>query len=267
MSEEKRKLAAGIIFYHDVKGLDRLLSSVHQGVDLSICIDGRFPQHPGPSDLSTDGSRELVKSYDNTLLLDFPASEYEKRSKYLAVCEQEKVDYLLILDTDEYAEEQGADWNAFRKNMVQMAEVKHQKLYNVFAVLIEINSQEYRKTVYDKQYLVWTKDNLTNIEYGYYPRLWYRPEQMEYHKGTHYLFHNKDPKNKLHFQETNAAMEIINGVRFLHRNTHRSEEQLNARRKYQLEYLVPYEQQKVSTWYAYYSWPGINSHVPEVPLT
>lgn len=264
-AEKKRKLAAGIIFYDDVKGVDRLLASIHQGVDLSICIDGKFPQFPSRSDLSTDGSREVVQSYDNTLLVDFPASEHEKRSKYLAVCAEQGVDYLLIVDTDEYAEE-GADWQAFRHNMVQAAEVKHQGLYNVFAVLIETNSQEYAKTVQDKHYMVWTKDNMTGIEYGYYPRLWYRPEQMEYNQGTHYLFRNKDPKNRLHFQETNPAMEIINGVRFLHRNTYRSQDALQARIQYQLGFLVPYEQQLTSTWYKYYSWPGIDSSVGEVPL-
>jgi hypothetical protein len=263
--ERKRKLAAGVIFYNDAKGLERLLSSIHEGVDLIICVDGRFPQFPASTDLSSDGSRDIARSYDNVLLIDFAASEHEKRSKYLAVCEKEKVDYLLIVDTDEYAEE-GADWQAFRHNMVQAAEVKHQGLYNVFAVLMEINSQEYQKTVQDKPYTVWTKDNMTGIEYGYYPRLWYRPEQMEYNQGTHYLFRNKNPKNRLHFQETNPAIEIINGVRFLHRNTYRSQDALQARRQYQLGFLVPYEQQLTSTWYKYYSWPGVNATADSAPL-
>lgn len=265
MSDDRRKLAAGIVAYHDAKGLQRLLDSIHEGVDLSIVIDGKFPQYPDKSDLSQDGMREIALSYDNTLLIDFPAPEYDKRSKYLDVCEEQNVDYLLILDTDEYAET-GADWKAFRKNMVQAAEVKHQKMYNVFAVLMEINSAEYRKTLEDKPYLLWQKDTVTNIEYGYYPRLWYKPEQMMYAKGCHYMFKNKDPKNRLHFQETNAAMEIVEGVRFLHRNAHRSEDQLNARKSYQLDFLVPYEQKITSTWYSYYSWPGIDSAVPSVPL-
>jgi hypothetical protein len=259
----ERKLAAGIIFYNDSKGIARLLDSIKDGVDLAICIDGRFPEYPDRSDLSNDGSRETVLSYENTLLIDNPASEYEKRSKYLEVCTQEKVDYLLILDTDEYAE-QGADWNAFRKNMVEVVEVKHGGLYNVFAVLMETNSAEYIKTVKDKPHVTWEKHN--DIEYGYYPRLWYKPYDMEYRQGTHYKFRNKDLKNRLHFQDSTPAMEIVYGVRFLHRNAHMSDEQLNARKAYQLDFLVPYEAKKVSEWYKYYSWPGVNSYVDEVPL-
>jgi hypothetical protein len=264
-----RKLAAGIIFYDDSKGIERLLASIESGVDLMICVDGRFPEFPASKahhgDLSSDGSREVVKSFDKALLLDFAASEYEKRSKYLSVCEEQNVDYLLILDTDEYAEP-GADWGLFRRNMVKMAEEKHNGMYNVYAVLVEVNSDEYVKTIKDKPYVIWTRDNVKAIDFGYYPRLWYRPEQMEYHKGTHYLFHNKDPQNKLHFQETNPAMEIVEGVRFLHRNSYRSESALSARQQYQLGFLVPYEAEKVSKWYAYNSWNGINATADSKPL-
>jgi hypothetical protein len=260
-----RKLAAGVIMYNDVKGVSRLLESIYQGLDLIIVVDGKFPQYPGSSDLSCDGSRETVLSFDNTLLVDCPASEYQKRSMYLSICEQEKVDYLLILDTDEYAES-GADWQAFRHNMVEMVEVKHGGIYNVFSVLMEVNSADYIKTVHDKPYSVWLKDNVTSIEYGYFPRLWYRPEEMMYYQGTHYKFKNKDLKKRLHFQDSTAAMDIVEGVKFLHRNVYRNAEQMNARRSYQLDFLVPYEAKITSEWFKHYSWPGINAYVDEQPL-
>jgi hypothetical protein len=134
-------------------------------------------------------------------------------------------------------------------------------------VLMEVNSAEYQKTLTDKpSNVIWHKDTQTKIEYTYLPRLWYRPEQMMYNKGTHYLFRHKDTNNMLGRQETNAAMEIIQGCRFLHRNTHRSQSALEARKQYQLGFLVPYEQQITTTWYKYYSWPGIDPQVPSVPL-
>jgi hypothetical protein len=264
MNIDKLKLAAGIIFYNDAKGLDRLLAGIANKVDLAICVDGRFQSGPSGPPLSNDGSRDIVLSYGNTLLVDCPnASEYDKRSKYIEICEREKVDYLLILDTDEYVDPDYNDWDLFRKDLVYNAETKWFSKYNVFAVLIEVNSPDYEKTDRAKPYTVWQVDN--KREYGYYPRVWYRPEQMEYNKGTHYLFHNKDPKNKLHNQETNAAIEIIQGVRFLHDHKHRDQNHQESRKQYQ-DWLIDHEQKLTSTWCLYYSWPGINPTAPSVKL-
>src|SRR5215212_1670147 len=82
----KLRLAAGIIFFNDYSSLKRCLDSLIYSVDVIFAIDGKFPNFPADSDLSTDGSRELVKSYPRCMLIDFPRSEFEKRGKYLEYC-------------------------------------------------------------------------------------------------------------------------------------------------------------------------------------
>ena len=249
-----------------MRGLDRLLSNIIGEVDLAFCIDGKYPDYPGADDLSVDGSREVVLSYDNTVLVDLPASEFQKRSKYIELCAKHKIDYLIILDTDEYPEQETANWPLFRENLVRNAEIKHYHQYNVYAILIQVNSPYYQPTVPYKPYQTWINDNIVGREFGYYPRVWYRPEMMKYNKGTHYLFCHKDPSTKLGKMETNPAIEIIEGVRFLHDHIYRTDRHQNSRRDYQLNYLVPHEQKITSTWWLYYSWNGINATAPSQPL-
>ena len=66
-----------IIFYNDYLSLKRCLDSVIDGVDIIFAVDGKFPNFPGDSQLSTDGSGELVKSYSKCLLINSPESEPE----------------------------------------------------------------------------------------------------------------------------------------------------------------------------------------------
>jgi hypothetical protein len=104
LNEDRLKLAAGIIFLNDYSSLKRCLDSLIYGVHMIFAIDGRFPNFLADSDLSTDGNRELVKTYPQCMLIDFPRSEFEKRSKYLEYCQTYSVDVLLIIDSDEFVE-------------------------------------------------------------------------------------------------------------------------------------------------------------------
>ena len=96
-----RKIAAGVCFYNDYLSLRRCLESLQKdNVDLVFCVDGRFKQFGEAGkypDLSDDGSRDLVLSYDNTILIDMPNSwEVQKRQAYIKACEDFGIDYLLI---------------------------------------------------------------------------------------------------------------------------------------------------------------------------
>ncbi|MGH9878139.1 MAG: hypothetical protein ACRD5H_10910 [Nitrososphaerales archaeon] len=92
-------LAAGIIFYQQRDSLKRTLGSL-QGFDLIIAVDGNIIDFPAGDQLSTDGSRELCKEYENVLLLDRSnLTEEAKRTCYLGYS-----DNLLVLDSDMWIE-------------------------------------------------------------------------------------------------------------------------------------------------------------------
>src|SRR5438309_7956236 len=76
------------------------------GVKLGIYIDGPFPlfDHKGEGE-STDGSRELIESYDHTIILDM-GFNYMPKKNNLAMHEACKRGYeaVLIAGCDEWIE-------------------------------------------------------------------------------------------------------------------------------------------------------------------
>lgn len=150
-SNNNIKYASGTIFYNDVKSLERCLESLKDKVDLMICVDGRFKHFKGSGDddLSTDGSRELVTSYDNALLVDVPNSyEIQKRTAYLKLCERVNAEYLLIVDSDEYVYEPETDWELFDKKVDEYCNAPHHIQYNIFGIYTEIGSHDYDHIVH-----------------------------------------------------------------------------------------------------------------------
>lgn len=241
------KIASGTCFYNDCKSLERTLNSLKDKVDWMFCIDGRYKHydpHGHSLNLSDDGSRELVTSYNNAILLDKPDSyEIEKRQCYVNWCDtgMGRFDFLLIVDSDEYVFEY--DKEVFEKEL-QYIKTGPYAQYNVFAVMLEINSGKYQHIAHEfvqGQHPQVTKG--TDKQFAHSPRLWLRPYEMEYNM-KHYYFRNKDPRSSLHYQETNAAVKIVAGMKLGHDHSLRTDQHLRRRHGYQ-KWLVNFEQKKL----------------------
>jgi len=110
---KQARIAAGLVFYNEARLLKRCLDSLRE-FDLVICIDGVYDVAKGKP-LSTDGSRDIVQSYENTLLVDMP---YHKqtvvRNQYMKEAVWNDCDYLLVFEADEYIT---GDMKQFRNNL------------------------------------------------------------------------------------------------------------------------------------------------------
>jgi hypothetical protein len=213
------KLAAGIIFFNDRFSLQRCLYTLINDIDIIFAVDGKFPNFPGSYDLSTDGSREVLKSFSKCHLIDFPKSEFEKRSKYLQLCKVNNVDVLLIIDSDEFVLE-NAEWSTFKENLKTMIVDRDKCTRNVYAVDLQINH---------------SKD-----EFLAFPRIWYKPDEMEYYGEKHYYFRNKNGlKNNLSHQ-ADHSVNVIKGIRLGHDHTLRTKKHMDSRFIYQT-WLQNYE--------------------------
>src|ERR671918_2920619 len=114
--------AAGIVFFDDEKGLQRCLSSLQSFVDLIIAIDGKFKHFKDDLDLSVDNSRKIVESFPNAIYYCYPnLTEIDKRNKYLEIAGTREIDFLLVIDSDEYAV---VDINELSKNLFRIKEYK-----------------------------------------------------------------------------------------------------------------------------------------------
>lgn len=184
--------AVGIIFFSDKLGLERTLNSIPRDF-MAFCIDGGIPSR-GHNGISTDGSRDVVKSFNNALLIDCPdCSEVDKRNKYLQLCEEYNIDFLIVIDSDEYIT---GDIDRFKTNASGFAIDG----YNIYGILSK---------------------NLYNSEYSYRPRLWYKPYEMTY-TTAHYIFKRKDAPPNQHYSVTSNIYRNIDGIRIEHDKSLRS---------------------------------------------
>lgn len=153
------KLAAGCIVFRDRLSTHRMLSTLTD-CEYVFLVDGKFTDYEYHTELSDDGTRELAEAYENVVLIDCPGSEVDKRNRYLQACREYGIDYLLIIDSDEYVIER--NWNAFRRNLNDQ--------------MIDLDTNIYGVSCcYD------------GLNFGTYPRLWKNPGEMEYYR-CHNIF-------------------------------------------------------------------------------
>lgn len=244
-------ITACICFYNAACELERCLESLDlgkpNGIDYAMCIDGKYPNFQGNSKLSNDGSREIVKSFPNTILLDCPDYEIYKRGMYLEAC-KDLTDYILIIDSDEYINPVEKRWWYFRNKILEMhLHNPAAKGHDIWSIDVESNSPDYIETVeqilgrpYQKKRRDWDVQ-----EFQPKPRLWFRPWQFEYHLN-HYTWRHKDKNHPEHLRESTygvTSWDVIPGIKILHDHKLRSQEYLDKRLDYH-RWLIQFEQTK-----------------------
>ncbi|MHA1961702.1 MAG: glycosyltransferase family A protein [Candidatus Thorarchaeota archaeon] len=202
--------AAGVIFFDDKKSLGRCLDSIHEHVDYLICVDGRFAEFEAPNNLSTDGSRETVCSYPNSILVDFGGRRQpEKRNKYLQLAAELGVDTLLVVDSDQYVE---GDFLEFKENALKAIE-KAGDGPCLFSVRIR-NEKEGFSYTFDSQ------------------RVYFRPQFLRMHPVCHYYLYDTTHNPPLLIRTTkiprgdtvNHHSPTIEGIELRQNDTLRDEE-------------------------------------------
>ena len=108
------KVGAYVLYYNSRRELKRCLDSL-KAFDVVITIDGRFPNCPSPYPLSTDGSSELAREYQNVVDYRIPKDQIYQRNFGMQTAEEMKLDYLLVVDSDSWVEH--FDKATFKKNL------------------------------------------------------------------------------------------------------------------------------------------------------
>lgn len=139
------KIAAGIIVYQDRPGLERLVTSLYEHLDIFIVVDGRYPDWGANHDplYSTDDTREYCKSLDKVKYYQLFDDQNAKRTMYMQACRAHECDFLLVADADDFVHKR-TDWDAFDKyvnggryrfEMGFMNNAEPQQIFNVQFVL------------------------------------------------------------------------------------------------------------------------------------
>ena len=212
------KLAAGVCFFEkSIPSITRCIESIKNHVDVILAIDGRFDKFPDQSLLSTPEVREYLSSIKNVVLVDYPASEIQKRQKYCELAKEYHCDWLIIIDSDEYMLE-SSDWKAFQNNILQIKD----RTRNVYGIRFAYSAPVHMDTTP-------------------YPRLWYRPWEVTYIK--HNLWHTQRQGDI----KSSANCPIIEGITMTGNNNLVSPEYIQQGRQYQ-EWLIRHENPVEKTW-------------------
>ncbi len=235
------KVAAGVVFYNDKESLRRTLTSLCKpDIDIIFAIDGKFPNHPGNDELSTDGSREMIKRnfQDKAVLIDAPLPEYRKRQTYLDLCGQYNCDILLIIDSDEYIVDELSYWEYFRRELYDKIVVEGKEEHNIF------NIKMHSKISLAGGHLL---DLLVN-----YPRIWFKPYEMHYARARHFEFMDKNGN----IQTGSEANATINSLRLKHDSELRTKIHEDDKALYQT-WLRDYEANLATKEWLENDWPAI----------
>jgi hypothetical protein len=213
-------VAAEICLYNEESVIDRNLASLKLGelIDYAICVDGPFPGYPGGAQ-SSDRTREIINSYDKTVLLTMPAEEYFKRELACHACRNLGCKFILIIDADEYLVRQKVE--RFRGNLDKIIDSGTDR--NIFGINYNFGAPD---QFFDK------------------PRLWYKPWQVGYIGGSHYRF-----KNLYHSKYYDSSIQIdrwdsvVEGIAIKEDSTTRpkAREQLGV--EYQNKIIIPKERE------------------------
>jgi hypothetical protein len=214
-------IATGIVFFDDEKGLQRCISSIQASVDLIIVIDGRFKNFEDDHDLSIDNSRKVVESFPNAVYYCYPSlTEIDKRSKYPEIAGTKEIDFLLVIDSDEYAV---IDINEFSKNL---AKIKEYKTGAPVDGKIKDTPDVYGIKIFEKHF-----EKPDFIRERYIERIFYKPAKLKYHLIHCNLVDIDDPTRNF---TTRKYTSEINGITLYNdddlRNNHYFEKSVQYQR-------------------------------------
>jgi hypothetical protein len=126
------KLALCLSYFNNVKEIPRLLDPIYKHVDMIIACDGRYPLFRWDSNISTDGSTELlIEKYNAIVEINkSPIEQIDKRNQYLEIADKAGVEFCLILDSDDYLHSEYQDWTRFYKQLEKLP--KDERLANIW---------------------------------------------------------------------------------------------------------------------------------------
>jgi len=204
-------LAVGCCGFQDSEGLDRLLKSCWKFIDLFIYVGGPFSNMP--DDLRVDiDTLDVLSKYPNVLNYYAGGLEHEHRQIYLDLCKEYDVDWLIIVDTDEYFHD--CQWGEFLAERERFCGSDY--LYNV------------------KNYTV-VGGLLLGLDQ---PRLIKNPSKLQYIEGHHYMLAEKGTDKAL------VAKDTLYSIKLCHDPSIRSPER-QAKHDVYIKWLGRYETTKM----------------------
>ena len=195
----------------------RMASSVSDKMDQMFVHIGRYNGYDDQEKLKADSLKvfDVAAEYGCNTIYSQPMTEYDKRRRAPLMARDFNVDFLLIIDSDEYLDKIKTQWEGFKQSCIDIAIDKYHGQYNIFGIQVEDGPQTFRAM----------------------PRLWYQPEFV-YYDNTHYGLKSSNPRCPFNQDKTyeNAEKhpfpEVIPFLTIRSDNSFRTEYQIQSRKDY-----------------------------------
>jgi len=220
------KVALGYSYFNCVEEIERGLDPIYKQFDKIYCIDGRYINFEDKlgRDYSEDGSTELLHKYPNTVFDKVkPSFQTDKRQRYLDLAGEDKMDYLVVWDSDDiiHPNPRYQNWKKFWKQLKMYSERFPD--YRLFKMKCWIPSVKEWRRAYNV-----VDENIWNP----YIRIHKDPGNMRYCLYCHYWWCPKDATDEdiiLQKKGMYIADQTIDGVRFTTNSALRGEAKLFIR--------------------------------------
>ena len=115
------KIAVGINYWDDAEGLMRLLQSLPKCITRIYIIDGAYPGRYDKAEYKDEMTMAIVHAMRNITYIKMNnAKQIDKRNKYWELAEKDDMDWLIVMDSDEYLEVE--DQDMFCAYLLKMSE-------------------------------------------------------------------------------------------------------------------------------------------------
>lgn len=192
-------------------------------IDMIIAIDGRYKGYPSKTDVSSEECRQLFRSSQTPYMLigEPDLSQNDKRQLYFDWCKDQKIDCLIVMDSDEYFIHERTNWPLFIEDLEQKISNNTHTYRQAYCIPVVLSDKGVQKMPADYT------ENL--------PRLFYKPHELRY-VDDHYTIRNKKTGVMMTFEGNSTLQHIAMG----HDHDLRTKE-YNANTKKYEEELIEYE--------------------------
>lgn len=226
------KIAIGLSFYQDYDSLKRMIASLQPyPIDLLIAVDGRYADYPvtkiSSSLLSSDECLDLIRNEDINKIpykvIDGTTDEElltqeRKRDLYFSACDEEDIDCLIVMDSDEYFLPNQTKWNLFMEDLRNKIRDNAHTYKRAYTIPVSLRDKGIEK-----------------MPDGYFenlPRLFHKPYELKY-VDDHFSIRNK----KTGVLVTREGNTLLNHIAIGHDHNLRPKEYTANTKKYE-EFLT-----------------------------
>ena len=222
-SDSTYKVSVGINYFDDVEGLIKILTndSVYDYVDKFYVIDGIYSGRKDLQQSDIGYLNDLNSIYSKMYIVDMNnKTQVEKRNKYWELAKKDKVDFLIVCDSDEYIE---INPNVFNNSLRTIID-RPEKCYPIKTHMVGVTTMSRPrlfKAPFTYKHIQSTKTN--TISHGSL----YEKDKTEIINQMYFWFKDH-PKREINGSDQSG----VDGIEMWHDKTFRSMDRIIADRVY-----------------------------------